>query len=76
MPINLKKPISLKKKFDVLSPDGVSIHVSNTYNSTKEAEEELDKWCKRYEAQGYYSSAVRGRIELEDLPSYCSIIEI
>lgn len=62
------------KKFDVISPDGFSIHYSDTYKSKKAAETALKNWCKAYERQGYYSS-MRGRIELINLPYYCKIVE-
>jgi len=64
-----------KPKFDVLSPDGFSIHFSDTYNSEEEAKIALKNWCKRYELQGYYSS-VNGRISLKDLKSCCKIINL
>jgi hypothetical protein len=64
-----------KKKFDVLSPDGFSIHMSDTYNSVKDAKKALKEWKKRFEHQGYYSSN-RGRIHLDDLEDFCRIIEV
>jgi hypothetical protein len=64
-----------KQKFDVLSPDGFSIHYSDTYPSEKKAIEAFDKWKKRYESQGYYSSN-NGRIHLEDIVDYCTIVAV
>jgi hypothetical protein len=64
-----------KKKYDVLSPDGFSIDAVKTYNSTDEAITAFGEWKKRFEAQGYYSSN-NGRISLEDLESYCTIVEL
>lgn len=61
-------------KYDVISPDGFSIHFSDTYPTKKAAENALKEWCKRYEIQGYYSS-MSGRIELNKLPQYCKIIK-
>ena len=49
-----------KKRYDILSPDGISIHFSDTYKSIEEAKAAFENWKKRYEAQGYYSSN-RGR---------------
>ncbi len=65
-----------KKQFDVLSPDGFSIHFSDTYDTIEQAHEALKEWAKRYEFQGYYSSVNYGRIHVMDLPDYCSIIEV
>jgi hypothetical protein len=65
-----------KKQFDVLSPDGFSIHFSDTYHTIEQAQEALQEWAKRYEFQGYYSSVNYGRIHIIDLPDYCNIIEV
>jgi len=64
------------KQFDVLSPDGFSIHFSDTYDTIEQAHEALKEWTKRYEFQGYYSSVNYGRIHIIDLPDYCNIIEV
>lgn len=64
-----------KKTFDVLSPDGFSIHHSDTYKSIEEAQTATTNWIKNYERQGYYSS-VRGRIPLDEVASCCRIIEV
>ena len=61
-----------KERFDVLSPDGISIHYSDTYPSEKKAMKAFEEWKKRFEFQGYYSSN-NGRIPLEDLENHCSI---
>ena len=64
-------------KIEVLSPDGVTIEFGKTYYpSKKKAFEAFDKWKKRYELQGYYSSNEYGRIPLEDLENYMSIRKI
>lgn len=64
-----------KQQWDVLSPDGIAIHPTDTYDSPEQAQEKLREWMKRYEAQGYYSSN-RGRIPLNELESYCTIKKI
>ena len=64
-----------KKRYDVISPDGFSIHFCDTYNSIEEAEEAFEEWKKRFEKQGYYSSN-GGRIPLNELENYCKIILI
>jgi hypothetical protein len=63
-------------KYDVLSPDGFSIHPSDTYTSKKKAREAAEDWVKRYKAQGYYSSVRFGRIHLDDLLDYCTLVNL
>lgn len=59
-------------KVQVLSPDGITIEFDKwAYPSMKKAKEAFDNWKKRYEMQGYYSSADYGRIPLSDLENYC-----
>ena len=65
-----------KVKYDVLSPDGISIHHSDTYSSKKKAREAFEQWKKNYERQGYYSSSRYGRIPLKDLHEYMQLIEV
>ena len=64
-----------KKQFDVISPDGFSIHFSDTYNTREEAMNAFFEWKKRYEQQGYYSSN-KGRIPLDELENHCRIVEV
>ena len=63
-------------QFDVISPDGFAIDREETYPSVEVAENKFNEWKKRYEQQGYYSSAKYGRIPLDELDSYCTIVEI
>ena len=65
-----------KAKYDVLSPDGFSIHPTDTYTSKKQAEKAAKDWAKNYERQGYYSSVRYGRIHLDDLLEYCTLINL
>jgi hypothetical protein len=65
-----------RKKYDVLSPDGFSIHPVDTYTSKKKAREAAEKWVKNYEIQGYYSSVRYGRIPLSDVLDYCRLVEV
>ena len=59
-------------KYQVLSPDGFTIEFDKPYYpSKKKAFEAFDKWKKRYEVQGYYSSN-NGRISLDELENYCT----
>jgi len=63
-------------KYEVLSPDGFTIEFDKPYyTSKKKAYEAFDKWKKRYEAQGYYSSN-NGRIPLDELEEYMTIREL
>lgn len=65
------------KKYQVLSPDGLTIEFDKwSYRSRKKAKEAFENWKKRYEYQRYYSSSIYGRIELEDLQDYCTLKEI
>ena len=65
-----------RKKYDVISPDGFSIHREDTYTSRKAAMAAFNEWKERYRAQGYYSSTNYGRIALEDLEQYCQLKEL
>jgi hypothetical protein len=62
--------------FDVLSPDGFSIHPSDVYESKREAKRAIKEWIKRYERQGYYSSMDHGHIPLNKIHEYLQIIEL
>jgi hypothetical protein len=63
-------------KIEVLSPDGFTIEFGKPYYpSKKKAFEAFDKWKKRYELQGYYSSN-NGRIPLNELEEHMSITKI
>jgi hypothetical protein len=65
----------MKQKYNVLSPDGFTIHHSDTYDTVEEAKIALYEWMERYKTQGYYSS-VNGRIPLNELENNCKIIEL
>jgi hypothetical protein len=64
------------KMFDILSPDGFSIHFSDTYKTVEEAKKAFRQWKNRYEFQGYYSSTKYGRIPLNELENYCKIVKV
>ena len=68
--------MSKKQKFDVISPDGFSIHFSDTYKTKEDAITAFCEWKKRYETQGYYSSTKYGKIPLDELENYCQIVKI
>jgi len=62
-----------KVRYNIISPDGFSIHIMDTYSSPEEAWGAFDKWRERYEHQGYYSSPRYGRIPLNELKDYCHL---
>jgi hypothetical protein len=63
-------------RYEVLSPDGFTIEFDKPYYTSKEkAFEAFDKWKKRYEVQGYYSSN-NGKISLDELEDYMYIREL
>lgn len=64
-----------KKRFDVISPDGFSIHREDTYKTREDAIAAFEIWKQRFEVQGYYSSNFK-RIDLRNLFDYCQIIEL
>jgi hypothetical protein len=60
------------KKYQVISPDGITIEFATPYyRSKKKAIEAFNKWKAQYERQGYYSSSRHGRIPLNELEQYC-----
>jgi hypothetical protein len=63
-------------QFEVLSPDGFAIDREETYPSVEVAENKFNEWKQRYEQQGYYSSVKYGRIPLDELDGYCTIVQI
>jgi len=65
--IEIGKNVTEKAKIQVLSPDGFTIDFNYfNYTSLLNAAKAADKFCKRFELQGYYSSNY-GRIDLSDL---------
>jgi hypothetical protein len=71
-----EKPLDPNKVWDVISPDGFSIHCSDTYDTEQAAREAFKVWAKQYEKQGYYSSSRWGRINLHSLEINCVFIQI
>lgn len=62
------------RRFHVLSPDGISIE-GTSYRSRPAALRALERWVKRYEWQGFYSTVRWERIPLADLPGRCRLVE-
>lgn len=66
-----------EKRVAVISPDGFEIEFDTpSYKNLKEAIAAFKNWAKRYKTQGYYSSAVHGRIDLRDLEDFCEFKEV
>mgnify|MGYP003335802340 CR=1 FL=1 len=66
----------MKYRIMVLSPDGFTIEAEiRSYPTQAKADEAFEKWKKRYEIQGYYSSN-EGRIPLSELKSYCQFVKV
>lgn len=63
-----------KTYFQVISPDGIEIMPDLEHETREPAVQEYVQWTKRFERQGYYSSN-RGRIDLQDLHSFCKMGE-
>lgn len=55
-------------EFYLLSPDGFTLYPNESYTNDADANSAIEKWMKRYEAQGYYSSN-NGKIPLSELKS-------
>lgn len=63
-------------KYDVISPDGFSIHPTDTYSSLSKAVKAFKEWKERFKPQGYYSSVSFGRIHLDDLEDFMQFKKI
>lgn len=63
----------MTKSIRVLSPDGFDLFPGETYKSEGEAWKAFNRWKKRYEGQGYYSSN-KGRIMLVNLSDHIQMI--
>lgn len=65
-----------RKEFMVLNVlDGISA-TPETFSTEEEAEEFKKEFVKRYEDQGYYHSAIHGRIPLDELEEYLQVTEV
>ena len=63
------------KLYDVISPDGFPI-TCEPFKSKAAAREYIPHWCQRFQAQGYYSTARRDQIALEDLPGCLRLVPV
>lgn len=62
-------------QFVILSPDGFPIYEDRTYATPENAWRAFERWKKRYEHQGYYSSNFE-RIPLDELKDRCTLTTI
>ena len=62
-------------KYFPVSPDGFPFHPEETFEDRLDAIIALANYCKRYKAQGYYSSPTHGRIPYVDIIDYCTLEE-
>ncbi|MBS1635382.1 MAG: hypothetical protein JST26_05620 [Bacteroidetes bacterium] len=71
-----KKKSEKSKRYDVISPDGITIRIGvPPFKTTQERAKYFEKWKDRFARQGYYSSN-RGPIQLEDLAGSCEWITL
>ena len=64
-----------KTGYDINTPDGICIFMDRIYSSPEKAENDFEQWIKRFEKQGYYSTAMREQIPLNELRVRCKLIE-
>lgn len=65
-----------KSKYNVLSPDGFTIHRDREYPSKRAAHKAAKEWTRNYTHQGYYSSVRFGRIPVNEIIDYCKLITV
>jgi hypothetical protein len=62
--------------FIVNSPDGFTIErFPRTYETMDEVNQALRNFVQRYEWQGYYSTAYREHIPLDQIAERCTVID-
>jgi hypothetical protein len=63
-----------EQKYRLLSPDGFDIEMDAVYTQS-ELMPAFEKFKKRFENQGYYSTSNRTKIDLRDLEDYMQVVE-
>ena len=63
-----------EQKYRLLSPDGFDIEMDAVYTES-ELMPAFEKFKKRFEKQGYYSTSNRTKIDLRDLQDYMQVVE-
>lgn len=67
--------MAFKTGYDINSPDGFGMFMDRIYSSPEKAENDFQLWIKRFEKQGYYSTAMREQIPLDELRVRCKLIK-
>lgn len=62
--------------FDVLSPDGLSIFPNRVYQTLDEALGAAEAFAQGFDWQGFYSTAMRECIPLDDIVGRCRVIRV
>jgi hypothetical protein len=62
--------------FDVLSPDGLPIHLGRRYSTLADARAAADAFAMRFAWQGFYATSTRERIPLEEIVGRCRVISL
>lgn len=68
----------MKVKFRVIGPDSIPTN-QTLYDTWSEAYAEIDRFVKKYEPQGYYSTIVDGtrvRISIAEIAGHCFVEEV
>lgn len=63
-------------RYQILSPDQITIEQVESYKTKQEALEALERFKNQYRKQGFYSSALYGRIHPSDIQDYCKFLII
>ena len=61
--------------FEVLSPDGFTIHPTKVWETREEAIEAAKEWVQSYARQGFYRTNEWIRIPLSELLDKCEVHE-
>ena len=67
--------MAFRTGYDINSPDGIGMFMDKIYSSPENAENGFQKWIKRFEIQGYYSTATREQIPLDELRNHCKLVK-
>lgn len=65
-----------KKRYMILSPDGISITPDKPYPSKQKAEQVFKAWASRFKQQGYYRDNSWNMIPLGELRDHCTLMTI
>ena len=67
--------MAFKTGYEINSPDGFGMYMDRVYSSPEKAEDAFQVWIKRYEKQGYYSTAKREQIPINQLRNHCKLVK-